>query len=131
MSAAPTHAPDLWFEDGNVVLQAEQTVFKVFKSVLCRESVVFADILSLPASNVQDTYEGQPLVAVQEIAEDMTAFLASIFNHWSVLLFDECRIHNSNIHVAGSLRAYKGVPGFRGFCSQRRNTKLTTFAAAS
>ena len=39
---------DLWFEDGNVVLRAEDTYFKVYEGILSRESPVFVDMFSLP-----------------------------------------------------------------------------------
>lgn len=70
---------DLWFDDGNIVLQAEQTLFRVFKSVLGRESSVFADMLSLPGRSAE-LYEGIPLVHMPDSAEDMTLFLSVIFN---------------------------------------------------
>lgn len=30
--------PNLWFDDGGLVLQVEQTVFKVYRALLCDES---------------------------------------------------------------------------------------------
>ncbi|KAF9558728.1 hypothetical protein CPC08DRAFT_724361 [Agrocybe pediades] len=43
-----TMKPHLWFDDGNVVLQAEKTVFRVHKSVLGFNSTFFSDFFSTP-----------------------------------------------------------------------------------
>ncbi|EKM57229.1 uncharacterized protein PHACADRAFT_93141 [Phanerochaete carnosa HHB-10118-sp] len=76
--------PDLWFDDGNLVLQAEQTLFQVYKGILCRESPVFADMLSLGPGQSEEHYEQVPLVRMPDSAEEMTLFLSVIFNHQSV-----------------------------------------------
>lgn len=76
-----TRAADLWFDDGNVVLVAEETGFKVYKGILCREARVFEDMFSMPASDAQATYEGVlPLIKVQESVQDFTSFLSALFN---------------------------------------------------
>lgn len=38
-------------------------------------------MLAMPANSVQDEYDSQPLVVVQDTAEDMAFFLSSTFNH--------------------------------------------------
>lgn len=40
--------PDLWFEDGSIVLRAENTLFLVHMSQLSRHSVCFRDMFSMP-----------------------------------------------------------------------------------
>ena len=73
---------DLWFDDGNVVFQAQDAVFRVHKSVLCRESAFFRDMFSLPQPlTLRETYDGCPLVKVQDSVEDISLFLAVIFDH--------------------------------------------------
>ena len=39
---------DIWLEDGNIVLQAENMQFKVHRGLLARVSPVFADVFSVP-----------------------------------------------------------------------------------
>ena len=81
-TAALRQSPDLWLEDGNIVVQAEQTLFKVLKSILRRESPVFADMLSLPrAPGDSDSYDGCPIVTMYDSAEEVYVFLAAIFIH--------------------------------------------------
>ena len=74
---------ELWFEDGTIVIQAQHTLYKVHKSLLCRESLLFEDMLSLPQSSEQtaeDTYDGSPLLKLQEPAADITLLLWSLFD---------------------------------------------------
>ncbi|KIJ20629.1 hypothetical protein PAXINDRAFT_106264 [Paxillus involutus ATCC 200175] len=40
--------PDLWFSDGSIVLRAENTLFRVHKSLLARHSGFFQDLFTLP-----------------------------------------------------------------------------------
>lgn len=73
--------PDHWFEDGNVVLQAEWTVFKVFKSILSMHALLFRDIFSLPQPSTElEVYDGCSLVKVYDEARDMSTFLSAIFD---------------------------------------------------
>ena len=79
----------LWFEDGNVVLQAENTVFKLYRGILSRESTVFADMFSLPQPDArlpgfEDTYDGCQLVRMHDDEDDLEHFLRALFEFESV-----------------------------------------------
>ena len=77
-----TRHPDLWFEDGNIVIHAGATVFKVLKSMLSKESQLFKDMFSLPQSSAAgETYDGCALLHVQETAEDFCLLLSAIFHY--------------------------------------------------
>ena len=67
--------PELRFDDGNVVFQAQDTVFRVHKSVLCRGSKTCFLFLNL----LEEAYDGCPLINVQDSAEDMAILLLVIF----------------------------------------------------
>ena len=58
---------ELWFRDGNVVLIAETTCFRVHVSILSRSSTVFRDMLELatPSASADDIemMEGCPVVS--------------------------------------------------------------------
>ena len=74
--------PSLWFEDGNIIIQAERTLFKVFKSVLSRESHFFKDMFSLPQpTTLSDIYESCPLLRVHESADDFSVLLRAVFDY--------------------------------------------------
>ncbi|KZV93867.1 hypothetical protein EXIGLDRAFT_835377 [Exidia glandulosa HHB12029] len=46
-STTPARHETLWYDDGNVVLQAESTLFNVHRSILARASKLFEDMFTL------------------------------------------------------------------------------------
>lgn len=75
--------PSCWFEDGNVVLQAQSSIFKVYKGLLSQESEVFKSMFALPQSSTgpSELYDGCPLVVLQDSAADVRVFIQAIFDH--------------------------------------------------
>ncbi|KAF4610799.1 hypothetical protein D9613_006677 [Agrocybe pediades] len=75
----------LWFDDGNVVLQAEKTLFRVHKSVLALHSEVFSDMfrLPLPSDNSSQPMfeEGCPLILLSDLADDVASLLSNIYEN--------------------------------------------------
>ncbi|KAF7969599.1 hypothetical protein HWV62_14510 [Athelia sp. TMB] len=65
---------DIWFEDGNIVLQAESTQFKVYRGMLSRHSSVFRDMLTVPQppTHQDDLVEGCVVVELSDSSEDLT-----------------------------------------------------------
>lgn len=80
----PVKADGAWFEDGNVVLQTEGKLFKVYRGILIRESDVFEGMFSLPQPSKQhsdeDTYEGCQLVKMHDDDDDLEHFLRALFD---------------------------------------------------
>ncbi|KAI0781742.1 hypothetical protein C8Q75DRAFT_572795 [Abortiporus biennis] len=88
--------PDVWYEDGGVVLQAESTLFRVYPGILAEHSVIFKDMFSLPkpskrdtlgfeccgSDNTVDMYEGEcPLVRIPgEKAAVLRILLLALFD---------------------------------------------------
>lgn len=72
---------DIWYDDGNVILQAENTQYKVYRGVLAQSSSVFRDMFSFPqppASNMV-TIEGCPVIRLSDSAEEVKYILQAIF----------------------------------------------------
>ncbi|KAJ7447507.1 hypothetical protein B0H11DRAFT_2082381 [Mycena galericulata] len=71
---------EVWFDDGTVVLQAEKTLFRVYRGVLAAQSPIFRDTFAIPQPPAQDseTYEGCPLVLLHDSAHDLKLFLMAI-----------------------------------------------------
>lgn len=70
---------DLWFEDGTVVLQAENTLFRVYTGILSRHSPFFRNLFTLPQPEDADKYEGCPLVLLAgDSAQDVHDFLLAL-----------------------------------------------------
>lgn len=72
--------PDLYMEDGSVVLLAGDTLFRVYLHWLAKKSEVFADLASFGKVQPEDseTYDGCPLVRVTDSPTDMECFLYSL-----------------------------------------------------
>lgn len=75
-------APELWFEDDNLILRAENSLFRVSKGVLAARSSVFRDMLSFPQTDTdgEEHIEGCPVVRLHDTAADVTCFLRAIFD---------------------------------------------------
>jgi hypothetical protein len=76
-----------WFDDGNIVLQAELTQFRVYRGVLAASSDIFADMLSLPQPTVKPgniIVEGCPVVVLADSADDWHHVLKALFLRRSV-----------------------------------------------
>ncbi|KAK7050721.1 BTB domain-containing protein [Favolaschia claudopus] len=68
----------LWFADGTLVLQAENTIFRVYPGLLATASPVFKDMLAFPQPHDGPKYEGCPLVQLHDSASDVAHFLKAI-----------------------------------------------------
>ena len=74
---------DIWYTDGNVILQAEGVQFKVLKSILAQSSSVFEDMFSIPQppSSSADTVDGCPIVHLSDSAEEVGYVLKALFKN--------------------------------------------------
>jgi hypothetical protein len=76
----PIRNPELWFSDGNLVIQAGNHQFRVFSGILAAKSPVFQDMFSFSQPPGSDTVEGSPLVRLPDSSEDTGYFLNAIFH---------------------------------------------------
>ena len=72
---------DLWFEDGNLILQAENTIFRIYRGHLSARSSVFRDMFEFPPpAEGNRTLDGMPIIEVYDTAEDMKQFLRALLD---------------------------------------------------
>jgi hypothetical protein len=71
---------DLWFLDGNVVIRAENTLFRVYQGILGAKSPVFSGMFSVPQPENEEKYDGCPFVHVHDTSQEMTFFLLALFD---------------------------------------------------
>ncbi|KAJ7119184.1 hypothetical protein C8R44DRAFT_878683 [Mycena epipterygia] len=71
---------ELWFSDSGLVVQAENSLFRVSGAVLAARSPVFKDMLSFPQPPDSETIEGCPVVKLPDSAADITRFFRAIFD---------------------------------------------------
>ncbi|EIN04259.1 hypothetical protein PUNSTDRAFT_138655 [Punctularia strigosozonata HHB-11173 SS5] len=111
-------AIELWYEDGTIILVAQDVGFKVYRMLLAQHSSVFADMLAIssPETN-HDLVHGCPLVHMPDPVDDLRLFLLAIhdirvnqrLNHAS---------HEETISVA-SLAAKYDIPHLRDRALER------------
>ncbi|KAJ7255421.1 hypothetical protein B0H12DRAFT_1218768 [Mycena haematopus] len=70
---------DRWFGDGNVVLQAGNTQFRVHWGVLALHSSIFRDMQGLPQPSDQPTVEDCPVVELSDDPEDIEYLLKALY----------------------------------------------------
>lgn len=76
---------ELWFDDGNIILVAEDTPFKVHRGQLSQRSQVFRDILLIPQPRVpdgSDVMDGVPLIHVSDTWKDLSYVLSALYNRY-------------------------------------------------
>ncbi|TEB27426.1 hypothetical protein FA13DRAFT_1736544 [Coprinellus micaceus] len=78
-----SYHPEFCFGDGSIVLLVEGTVgFKVHKSLLCRHSTFFKDMLGLPLKDSETTRLGQPVVRLpQDNAAGVAGVLKAVYDN--------------------------------------------------
>ena len=69
----------IWFEDGNVVLVAEDRVaFRVYRGILSMNSEVFSDMFASPQPPGSAEWEGCPIVHLSDTATDILHLLTAL-----------------------------------------------------
>ncbi|KAL1720869.1 hypothetical protein EV715DRAFT_288795 [Schizophyllum commune] len=79
--ATPVQRSDIWFDDGNIILQAENLLFRVHRSLLARHSPVFKDVFDIPQpeSSLEALIEGCPVVHLTDKVTDVEFMLKRLF----------------------------------------------------
>ena len=70
----------LSYEDGNIIIVAENTMFQVHRSVLARKSALFKDLLSLPQPDTEEKIDNLPVVRLLDSSIDVALLIDSIYN---------------------------------------------------
>lgn len=74
------HRSEVWFDDGNIIVQAEKTQFRVHRGVLAKQSVVFKDMFRLPQPANELTVDGHPIVHLSDTARDVGYLFAALYD---------------------------------------------------
>ncbi|KAJ7725332.1 hypothetical protein B0H16DRAFT_1895121 [Mycena metata] len=114
---------EYWFDDGNIILQAESTQFRVAKSVLSMHSSVFRDMFLLPLPSDEAMVEGCAVVVLQgDTALDWIVLLGVIYPK---RLVDKA-LHPTRTAAILRLSKKYDFPLFREDCLKRLKTKFPT-----
>lgn len=80
---------DLWFSDGSVILRAENTLFRVYSGLLAQHLPVFKDLFTLPQPLDDETFEGCPVVTLQDNAVELRELL-KVVHDWRCVILTFC-----------------------------------------
>jgi hypothetical protein len=76
----PLTRSEIWYLDGSVVLQAQNTQFRVHWGVLAQQSSFFRDIQGLPQPADQPSVDGCPVIQLQDDVADVENLLKALYN---------------------------------------------------
>ncbi|KZT67607.1 hypothetical protein DAEQUDRAFT_672986 [Daedalea quercina L-15889] len=79
-SAAFSRDGELWFSDGNVVLETHGHAFKVHQGLLAYNSEVFRDLFTIPQPASSETFDGCPVVHLTDHPVELRLLLQAIFS---------------------------------------------------
>lgn len=71
---------EIWFSDGNIILLAGSTGFKVHQGQLARHSDFFAALFSLPTPGDEPTYDGCVYIRLDDSPIDVHHFLQALYD---------------------------------------------------
>lgn len=80
MTSSCTRDPELWFDDGNLVIQVTPRLFRLHRGVLALSSNFFRDMVAFPRAAEEDTYDDVPLVVLRDDdARDAAHFFKALY----------------------------------------------------
>ncbi|PIL26504.1 hypothetical protein GSI_12262 [Ganoderma sinense ZZ0214-1] len=77
--------PEIWYDDGNLVLVARETAFRIYRGLIAGQSTVFSDLFASSTSSPDETFEGCPVIHVSDSPHDLVLLLR--------VLLPQSRIH--------------------------------------
>ena len=70
-----TRSEEFWFPDGNIVIVADKTAFRVYRGLLALQSTVFADLFTASSPRPEESYEDCPAINLTDSPQDVTHLL--------------------------------------------------------
>jgi len=72
---------EYWFDDGNVILQVENTQFRVHRGMLAHHSAVFKDMFGIPQPENpnEPQVEGCQVVPLYDLLQDVEIMISILY----------------------------------------------------
>lgn len=80
LTTMPVQHHILWFNDGNVILEAESVHFQVHRGVLVLHSPVLEDMLQTVRSPTDSGTDGCPILILHDRANDVENMLFALYH---------------------------------------------------
>ena len=69
---------EFWIEDGNIVLVAGETAFRVYRGLLALQSTIFADLFASSSPSAEERYDDCPVIRLTDSPQDLTHLLRAL-----------------------------------------------------
>lgn len=69
---------EFWIEDGNIVLIAGETAFRVYRGLLALQSTVFADLFASSSPSAEERYDDCPVIRLTDSPQDLAHLLRAL-----------------------------------------------------
>lgn len=76
----------MWLDDGSIILHAENTQFRVHRSVLAMNSTVFQDMFGIPQPQREPTVDGCPIVHLSDSAQEVEHVLNALYKRYALIM---------------------------------------------
>ena len=73
-----------WFGDGNIVLKAGETLYRVHSSIFARHSEVFKDMFSIPQPSEEadaEMIDGCPIIPLMDAEQDLENVISIFYDN--------------------------------------------------
>ncbi|KAH9844282.1 uncharacterized protein C8Q71DRAFT_819801 [Rhodofomes roseus] len=78
-SLEPCRRGEPWFDDGNIILQAGDTMFKVHMGVLAKHSLVFKDLSTIPQPVDAQNHGDTPIAELHDHPKELARLLDAFY----------------------------------------------------
>ncbi|PIL26172.1 hypothetical protein GSI_11927 [Ganoderma sinense ZZ0214-1] len=92
---------DFWLDDGNLILLAGRSAFRVYRGLLVKNSPVFADMFTTGSAGATETFDNCPVVRLADHPQNLRDFLQYLMPCSALVLVEEvpeCRFEQ--LHAA-------------------------------
>ncbi|PIL26500.1 hypothetical protein GSI_12258 [Ganoderma sinense ZZ0214-1] len=96
-----TRHADFWLDDGNLILIAGDTAFRLYQGLLTKSSAVFADMFATGSADATETFDGCPVVRLPDHPADLGDFLQCLMPCSEPRLYDGLPVSDfAELHAA-------------------------------
>ncbi|EMD34229.1 hypothetical protein CERSUDRAFT_125434 [Gelatoporia subvermispora B] len=114
---------ELWYSDGNVILVAGSTGFRVYRGLLARQSQAFNDMFLVPQPADSEQIEGCPVVRLSDDTSDLIHAFRALFGGVNYFSRDE----RTPIEIIAALARVTHKYGMQSLREQVLNQLKMTF----
>ncbi|KAM5539653.1 hypothetical protein V8D89_006762 [Ganoderma adspersum] len=69
---------EFWIEDGNIVLVAGETAFRVYRGLLALQSTVFTDLFASSSPSAEERFDDCPVIRLTDSPQDLAHLLRAL-----------------------------------------------------